>query len=179
MPVKIDINKVFRREYIAFLLGLIAILYISRCESCSNNSPVRDSQTAKSNIQAEKKKLPGLQEKKQEVNSQIKVLTPKREKEIQKFETLKHDSVPCPEIISQCDTVIKYDNELIVSLNNVIKIDSSIIAIQQAIMTNQDVVIEAQELEIKGLKKKIKKHRLQKFLIVTVAVLTGGFLIAK
>lgn len=169
-----------KKEYGALIIVGIILIYLASLKGCSPGAHLSTGiKTELDSIKSQKKQLPKLQEKEQELKAEIKVLTPKREKEKRKFETLKQDSVPCPQLVNQCDTVIKYDQELISALNNVIQIDSSIISLQNNIISNQDIAIESQANEITALKKKVRKHKFQKFLVIASGIIMAGVLLSK
>ena len=85
-----------------------------------------------------------------------------------RYHEVRHDSlIPCPEKLAIADTVIYQDSSLIYSLKLLCKIDSNIIA-------EQSKVISADSITIKGLKKEVRKQKIQKWLAVIGAVTFGG-----
>lgn len=91
-----------------------------------------------------------------------------RTKYVTKWKEVRHDSlIPCPEKLAVADTVIYQDSSLIYSLKLLCKIDSNIIA-------EQSKVISADSITIKGLKKEVRKQKIQKWLAVIGAVTFGG-----
>lgn len=85
-----------------------------------------------------------------------------------RYHDRRHDSlIPCPEKLAIADTVIYQDSSLISSLKLLCKIDSNIIA-------DQSKVISADSITIKGLKKEVRKQKVQKWLAVIGAVVIAG-----
>lgn len=91
-----------------------------------------------------------------------------RTKYVTKWKEVRHDSlIPCPEKLAVADTVIYQDSSLISSLKLLCKIDSNIIA-------DQSKVISLDSITIKGLKKEVRKQKIQKWLSIGSAFLIGG-----
>ena len=146
---------------IAVLIAIIAFLLALRsCESSPSTLPV-ETKELKQYISTNKSKAAKI---KDSIIYKEKV----RVKYVTKWKEVRHDSlIPCPEKLAVADTVIYQDSSLIYSLKLLCKIDSNIIA-------EQSKVISADSITIKGLKKEVRKQKIQKWLAVIGAVTFGG-----
>jgi len=146
---------------IAVLIAIIAFLLALRsCESSPSTLPV-ETKELKQSIATNKAKAERLK-------PIIIIKDSIRTKYVTKWKEVRHDSlIPCPEKLAIADTVIYQDSSLIYSLKLLCKIDSNIIA-------DQSKVIVSDSITIKGLKKEVRKQKIQKWL----AVIGMGALIA-
>lgn len=150
-------------KYIAIIILLIIVFFFGWCSR--NPEPIQtDTSPLRDSIATNKAKLAVLK-------PVIIYKDSIRTKYVTKWKEVRHDSlIPCPEKLAVADTVIYQDSSLIYSLKLLCKIDSNIIA-------EQSKVISADSITIKGLKKEVRKQKIQKWLSVIGAVAFVGVLV--
>ena len=78
-----------------------------------------------------------------------------RTKYVDKYHII-HDSLPCEEVLTLCDTIIKIDSTLISSLKQVVSVDSIIISKQQAIHGMDSITIQDLHRDLRRQKRRTK-----------------------
>jgi len=148
-------------KYLLLIFAGAVIFFLGRGCKSSDPHPTPPVEKLKQSISTNKAKAA-------KVKDSIIYKETVRVKYVTKWKEVRHDSlIPCPEKLAVADTVIYQDSSLIYSLKLLCKIDSNIIA-------EQSKVISADSITIKGLKKEVRKQKIQKWLAFIGAVTFGG-----
>ena len=87
--------------------------------------------------------------------TQVKTHDVIRTKYIDKYHII-HDSLPCEEVLTLCDTILVKDSVLISALYAVISVDSTIISKQQAIHGMDSITIQDLHRDLRRQKRRTK-----------------------
>jgi len=153
-------------KYLLLIFAAIALFFLGWCSKPNPSTSPVETKELKQSIATNKAKS-------EKLKPIIIIKDSIRTKYVTKWKEVRHDSlIPCPEKLAVADTVIYQDSSLIYSLKLLCKIDSNIIA-------EQSKVISADSITIKGLKKEVRKQKIQKWLAFIGAVAFGGVVFSR